>query len=322
MLNVAANQLLLALQEAQLRLQQQHAAELSERHVAERTAELAATNAALRKEIDDRKRAEEGLRRSEAFLVEGQNLARIGNFSWLVTTDEMKWSEQLYRIFEFESGTPVTLALLADRVHPDDRPSIYDMIGQAQRAASDLEHACRLLMPDGSIKHLQLVAHATRDQQGRLEYLGAVQDVTQRRTSDEALSQARAELANVAQMTSLGVLTAAIAHEVNQPISGIITNASTCLRMLSAQPPNITGAMETARRTIRDGNRASDVIARLRTLYTRKGMQPEPMDLNEAAQEVVSLTMSELQRNGVVLRQELAGDLPRVNAAIASSCSR
>jgi PAS domain S-box-containing protein len=263
-------------------------------------------------DIDDRKRAEDQLRRSEAFLAEGQNLARIGNFSWLTTTDEMKWSEQLYRIFEFESDTRVTLELFASRVHPEDRSPLDDLIGAARRAGSDLEYSCRLLMQTGAIKHLQLVAHATRDSQGRLEYIGAVQDVTQRRTADEALSAAKTELANIARMTSLGVLTAAIAHEVNQPISGIITNASTCLRMLSGQPPNITGALETARRTIRDGNRASDVIARLRSLYTRKGVEPEPMDLNEAAQEVVSLWLSELQRNGVVLRNELSERLPLV----------
>jgi len=312
LLNVAANQLVLALQEAQLRLEQKRVADELDEHVAQRTAELAAINAELRKEIDDRKQAEERLRRSEAFLAEGQNLARIGNFSWLASTAEMKWSEQLYRIFEFEPGIPVTLELLASRFHPEDRGLLQEMLEKARRAASNLEYSCRLLMPDGATKYLQLAAHAMRDHQGRMEYLGAVQDVTQRRASEDALSRARTELANVARATSLGVLTAAIAHEVNQPISGIITNANTCFRMLSAQPPNVDGALETARRTIRDGKRAADVIARLRTLYTRRDFQPELMDLNEAAREVASLSLGELQRNGVILRHELADDLPPV----------
>jgi signal transduction histidine kinase len=108
------------------------------------------------------------------------------------------------------------------------------------------------------------------------------------------------------------VLTAAMAHEVNQPLSGIITNASTCLRMLSAEPPNIDGALETVRRTIRDGNRASDVITRLRTLYSRKEGSFETMDLNEATREVAALSLSDLQRSGVILRYELADDLPPV----------
>ena len=125
--------------------------------------------------------------------------------------------------------------------------------------------------PDQSVKYLHMVAHAIRDQEGRLEYIGAVQDVTQRRLAAEELSKARSELAHVARVASLGALTASIAHEVNQPLSGIITNASTCLRMLAADPPNVDGARETARRTIRDGNRASDVITRLRALFTKSG---------------------------------------------------
>jgi signal transduction histidine kinase len=132
----------------------------------------------------------------------------------------------------------------------------------------------------------------------------------QRKQSQEALAKARSELANVARVTSLGVLTASIAHEVNQPLSGIITNASTCLRMLDANPPNVEGARETARRTIRDGHRASDVIARLRTLYSKKEPALEPMDLNEVAQEVTALASTEIQKTGVTLRQEFADGLP------------
>ena len=263
-------------------------------------------------DIHDRKRAEEQLRRSEAFLTEGQKLSRIGSFSWLVATDEIKWSEQLYRIFEFELGVPVTFELIGSRVHPEDLSLLYDMIGKAQRSVSDFEYEHRLLMPDHSVKYLHLIAHGGRDREGRQEYIGAVQDVTQRRLSQEALGKARSELANVARITSLGVLTASIAHEVNQPLSGIITNASTCLRMLSADPPNVDGARETARRAIRDGNRASDVITRLRTLYSKHELSPESMDLNEATREVTSLSLSELQSKRVILRHELAEDLPPV----------
>jgi C4-dicarboxylate-specific signal transduction histidine kinase len=107
-------------------------------------------------------------------------------------------------------------------------------------------------------------------------------------------------------------LTASIAHEVNQPLSGIVTNASTCLRMLAADPPNVEGARETARRTIRDGNRASDVITRLRALFSKKDTTIESLDLNEATREVLALSLSELKRNGATLRSELADDLPRV----------
>jgi PAS domain S-box-containing protein len=263
-------------------------------------------------DIDDRKRAEEELRRSQAFIAEGQRLARLGGFSWRVESGQITWSDQLYRIFEFEPGSLVTLERIGSRVHPEDIPMLRDMIERAQRAVGDLEYEHRLLMPNQSVKHLHFVAHGTQDQDGRLEYIGAVQDVTERRLAEEALTQARSDLAHVTRVTSLGVLTASIAHEVNQPLSGIITNASTCLRMLAADPPNIEGARETAKRTIRDGNRAAELITRLRALFRKKESRTEPVDLNEAAQEVIALSLSELQRNRVILRPEFAHDLPVV----------
>ena len=263
-------------------------------------------------DIEDRKQAEDQLRRSQAFLAEGQNLARVGNFSWAVANDDIKWSEQLYRIFEFDPGEPITLEKIGTRVHPEDRPMMFDMVEKAQRAVSDFEYEHRLLMPNHSIKYLHLIAHLVPNIQGRLEYLGAVQDVTHRRVADEALARARSQLASVSRVTSLGVLTASIAHEVNQPLSGIITNASTCVRMLSAKPPNVEGARETALRTIRDGNRASDVIGRLRALFTKKEATSEPVDLNDTVKEVIALAISELQRGKVVLRREFVGSLPNV----------
>jgi PAS domain S-box-containing protein len=263
-------------------------------------------------DIDERKRAEDALKRSEAFLAEGQRLGRIGTLSWRVETDEIMWSDELYRIFGFERNVPVTLDRIATRVHPEDIPLLNDMVQRARDAVRDFEYEHRLLMPDDSIKYLHLIAHGIRDNDGRLEYIGAVQDVTQRQISEEALAKARSELAHVASVTSLATLTASIAHEVNQPLSGIVTNASTCLRMLTLDPPNVDGARETARRTIRDGNRASDVITRLRSLFSKKDTIATRVDLNDATREVIALSLSELQRNRVILRFELADDLPLV----------
>jgi signal transduction histidine kinase len=110
----------------------------------------------------------------------------------------------------------------------------------------------------------------------------------------------------------LNTLTASIAHEINQPLSGILTNAETCLMMLDANPPNVDGARETATRTIRDGNRASAVVTRLRALFSKREFTLEPLDLNEATREVVALSASDLQRNRVAVQSELAEDLPTV----------
>jgi len=264
------------------------------------------------RDITERKQSEQELRRSEAFLAEAQHLCSTGSFSWRVATDQITWSEQLYRIFGFDQSVPVTLELIGTRVHPDDLQLLDDMINRARVAASDFEYEHRLLMPDHSVKYLHLIAHAVRDGHGRLEYIGAVQDVTERRLSEATLSKIRSDLAHVARVTSLGVLTASIAHEVNQPLSGIITNAGTCLRMLNADPPNVDGARETALRAIRDGNRASDVVARLRALFAKKAAAAESVDLNEATREVVALSLSELQTNRVIVREDLAEDLPPV----------
>jgi signal transduction histidine kinase len=260
----------------------------------------------------ERALSEAALKRSEAFLAEAQHLSRIGSFAWRVATNEITWSEQLYRIFEFDPHVRVTLELIGTRVHPEDLTLLHDMIERASSAASDFQYEHRLLMPDHSVKYLHLIAHGTRNEDGEVEYIGAIQDVTQRRLSEEALAKARSELAHVARVMSLGALTASIAHEVNQPLSGIITNAGTCMRMLEADPPNVDGARETVRRTIRDGHRASEVVTRLRALFTKKDTTIESVDLNKATREVIALSLSELQRNRAILRSELADDLPLV----------
>ena len=311
LLSVAANQASIGLQEARLLSHQKRVASELDQRVVQRTAELAATNEELNKELAERKRAEQELRRSEAFLAEAQHLSRIGSFSWCVPTDEITWSEQLYRIFQIDRDAQVTFELIGTRIHPEDLSVFHEHIERSRRDGSDVQLEFRLQMPDGAVKYVHVVAHIRGDH-GRMEYIGAVQDVTERRSSEEALSKARSELSHVARVTSLGVLTASIAHEVNQPLSGIVTNASTCLRMLAADPPNVDGARETARRTIRDGNRASEVITRLRALYSKKEPTIELVDLNEATREVIALSLSELQRNRVILRPELADDLPPV----------
>jgi signal transduction histidine kinase len=259
-----------------------------------------------------RPRWEAELPRSEAFFLEAQRLSCTGSFSWSVANDEITWSEQLYRIFEFDQGVALTFALISSRVHPEDLASFWGMIERARREGVDIDYEYRLLMPDRSIKHLHTVAHGTRGKDGWFEYIGAVQDVSRRRLAEEALCRARLELAHAVRVMSLGALTASIAHEVNQPLTGIITNAGTCLRMLAAQPPDIEGARASAVRTLRDGSRASEVITRLRALFRKKEAKTELVNLNEVTGEVIALSLSELQRHHVTLRTELADELPPV----------
>jgi PAS domain S-box-containing protein len=267
---------------------------------------------AIVEDITDRKRTEEKLRRSEAFLAEGQHLSRVGSFSWRVATDEIAWSEQLYRIFEFDQGVPVTLKLIGTRVHPEDIPLLNDMVERARGAGEDFEYEHRLLMPDKSVKYLHLIGHSTRDTDGRLEYIGAAQDVTQRRLSEEALGMARSELAHVARVTSLGVLTASIAHEVNQPLAAIITNGETGLRWLARPEPDVEKARELTRQVVADARRASEIIGRVRAMVTRRIPEPTLLSLGDIVAESMVFLRHEFQSQSVSVSLDLAPELPRV----------
>ncbi len=202
--------------------------------------------------------------------------------------------------------------MIASRVHPEDHALLAERTQAARSSGVGHDYEIRLVMPDGSLKYLHTTSNENQGSSGRREYIGAIQDVTQRRLAEEALNKARAELAHVSRVTSLSALTASMAHEINQPLSGIITNASTCLRLLNFDPPNVEAARETARRTIRDGNRASDVISRLRALFGKREFTLESMDLNEAAREIISLTLNDLRRNRITVQAELAEDLRSV----------
>jgi PAS domain S-box-containing protein len=265
-------------------------------------------------DIEDRKRAEAALRRSETFLAEGQRISSTGSFSWRVDTDELNFSDELYRIFEFDHREVVTFDLIRDRVHPEDQLLLAAKMADIRAGVDNPEYEIRLRTADDRIKHVRVFGRLVRHPDGRLECLGAVQDVTQRKIAEEGLHKVRAELAHVTRVLSFGALTASIAHEVNQPLSGIITNANTCLRMLASAPPNIDGALETARRTIRDGNRATEIVLRLRKLYAKETARGDNVDLNDAASEVVALLANDLQRSYVTIQTKLAEDLPAIAA--------
>jgi PAS domain S-box-containing protein len=267
---------------------------------------------ALITDIEDRKRAEDELQRKEAFLAEGQLISSTGTFAWRLDTDEIVFSEEASRIFGFELNVPVTLQRIGGRIHPDDVSMLSEKMNQARTTEDNQDYVIRLRMANDMVKHVRISSHATRHPDSHLEYIGAIQDVTERRLAEEALGELRSELAHMSRVTSLGALTASITHEVSQPLSGIMTNASTCLRMLGTDPPNLDGALETVRRTIRDAVRATEVIKRLRALFSKKEVKTEAVDLNEAALEVLALCAGELQRNRVIVRQELADDLPLI----------
>jgi PAS domain S-box-containing protein len=251
------------------------------------------------------------LRRAYDYLTEAQKLSRTGSFTWDVFADEHNWSDEIRRIFGFRPDVQVTMGMIQAAVHPDDVAEVGRVIGGAAEGR-DFDLTFRILTTDGEVRHAHVVGHRIAHITDRTLFLGALQDVTDRKVAEERLDRARSELARVSRITALSALTASIAHEVNQPLAGIITNASTCLRLLAADPPNIEGAQATAQRTIRDANRASEVIKRLRALFARRPPASEPLDLNHTAREVLTLASSELDGARVVLQTDLADDLPTI----------
>jgi PAS domain S-box-containing protein len=191
-------------------------------------------------------------------------------------------------------------------LHPDDRERTLAEFEQLVEGHQTLRFENRLRAKDGSYRWISW--NAAPDG-GRIYGMG--RDVTEHRRAQDALNRAGAELARVSRLTALSALTASIAHEVNQPLTGIITNAATCLRMLDSVPPELDAAREATRRAIRDGNRAADVVARLRALFSNREFTPESLDLNAAVREVVAISSNDLQRNRIRVRSEL-DELPLV----------
>jgi PAS domain S-box-containing protein len=261
-------------------------------------------------DIEDRKRAEEELRRSEAKLIEAQRVSQTGSFVWNVATGERFGSREYLRIFGYDQPRSVTSEMVLQRVHPEDRARVEQTIDRAPRVGKDLDYEHRLLMPDGSVKYVHVVAHAVRDREDQLEFIGAVVDVTATKQAEEKLHKAQTELAHVARVTTLGELTASIAHEVNQPLAAAVANA--CLRWLDRETPDLAAARRSVEWVINDSCRASEVIRRVRALAKKSDFAKVPLDVNDVVREAIELVKRELSSQRVSLRTELAPSLPTI----------
>ena len=384
------------------------------------------------------------LRHSEAYLAEAQRLSQTGSFGWNVSSGRIVWSDETFRIFGHVKAASVTIEMGLQRVHPDDLARVQQTIVRASQDRKDFADECRLLMPDGSIKHVHVVARATNNEPGNIEFVGAVMDVTAAKQADQALRESeqrfrdyaetasdwywetgpdhkftrvteyerlvaagrdpasrmgfarwgyatdvesepekwvlhrsmleaqqpfrdfvyqcarrdgsrmyvktsgkpyydakgaflgyrgtgadvtatvradqaeaalrevQAELAHVARVSTLGELTASIAHEVNQPIAATVANAGAGLRWLGAEPPNIDEVRQALGRIMRDGSRAGAVVGRIRALIKKAPPRDERVEMNAAIREVIELTHSEAVKHRILVRTELAQGQPPI----------
>ncbi len=264
-------------------------------------------------DIEDLKRAQERLLESELSLR--QMTETIPEMLWSATPEgTIDYCNGRFLEYTGFSAEEVMSSGWARLLHAEDvGPTIRAWLNSVRTGAPYRVEARTFHAADRTYRWCVTSALPLLDEEGRIaKWYGTVVDMHDWRQSQQDLHQIQTELAHIARVTMMGELTASIAHEVNQPLSGIITNANTCLRMLATEPPNLDGARETARRTIRDGNRAYEVISRLRALFAKKEIQAEPVDLNQATQEVVALYGGVLQKHRVSLRLDLAANLPQV----------
>jgi PAS domain S-box-containing protein len=257
---------------------------------------------------------ETSLTESKARFEEAQRISHVGYWERDLVTDCIAWSDETYRIFGlWPQESPMDLASLQQRVHPEDRKLVSTAISEALGGGPPYDLEYRVLRPNGEVRIIHSRGDIKRDSSERPTIMfGMVQDVTDRNQAEQERERLRQLEGELARIGTLNALTASIAHEISQPLASLITNASICLRRLNADPPNIDGARETARRTIRDGNRASDVITRLRDLYRKKESAREPLDLNEATREVITMLSDQLQQKRVLLLTDYEAGLPAI----------
>jgi hypothetical protein len=236
-------------------------------------------------DIEDLKRTESRLRRSEAYLTEAQRLSLTGSFGWIPSTGEIQWSDESFRIFQLDPSIKPTIELALQRVHPDDRALVNQAIDEASRAEADFDLIYRLLMPNGSVKYVHVRSRALRDADGNLEVVGAITDITAAKKAEEALRDnerrllaAQAELSHINRVATLGELTASITHEVSQPLGAIAANAAAARRWFVRDLEEARSAIE---RIEHESFRAAAVITRMRELYKKADLKKTHLDIND-----------------------------------------
>jgi signal transduction histidine kinase len=268
-------------------------------------ADLKSLQAGNELELKVRERTDE-LRRNEAYLIEAQKLSRTGNFGWNVSSGKIFWSAESYRIFAYDKAVSPTIDMVLQRVHPEDIALVKSTIDRASSDGRDFDLEYRLLMPDGSVRNIHVVARAVQDEAGQLEFNGALLDVTAAKRAEEELHKARAELAHVTRVTTLGQLTASIGHEIRQPLSSIASFSTAGLNWLKRQPPNVDEVRSGLENIINQVHRIDEVIKSVNALFKNESTARTEVNLNTLVQQVLTSTARAVASNEIVLETNFA----------------
>jgi PAS domain S-box-containing protein len=266
-------------------------------------------------DITERKRVEEKLKRSEAYLADGQRISHTGSWTIRLPSEEVFCSEEVFRIYGVDPNTTtLSLETSFQLIHPDDRAFVAEAIRRAIRQKTDYSVEHRAVRPDGSLRYLDVLGHPVLNEGGEaVEYVGTVADITERRRAEEALKKLQSEVAHAARVTMMGEFAAAIAHEVNQPLGAIANNASVALRMAQTETPGgVEGLQDVLSDLVSDANRASAIIARIRGLMTRVAPFQETLHISDVMHNVLALAERELTQRRITVHLEIAEHLPEV----------
>jgi PAS domain S-box-containing protein len=260
------------------------------------------------------------LERQQAHLTEAQKLTHTASWAWRVPDwNAVDVSREFYRIFGFDpaEGAPTREEYL-ERIHPEDRVKWTDITERAIVEKVDYDHEFRILLPNGKMKWILTVGHPVLSNIGDLDgFVGSSTDITERKSAEQEhkkLRQLEAELAHINRVSVLGEMAASLAHEIKQPIAAAITSANTCVEWLAHEPPNLDRARTAAARVDKYGNRAAEIIDRIRAFYKKSPSQRELVDVNEIVLEIFTLLHGEAIRCSIAMRPELAAELPKIKS--------
>jgi PAS domain S-box-containing protein len=267
-----------------------------------------------RKAAESLRHSRDALRRSEAFLAEGQRISHTGSWSWNISSGKLVWSEEHCRIFGVDpSEAALTFQVFESRVHPEDHALVQQTLNRAMTENGSFSLDYRIILPDGSLKYVHAEGRPVLAEMGdATDFIGTTMDITERKRSEELLRNIQSDLARATRLTTIGELTASIAHEINQPLGAMVASGNACLRWLTKETPQLEEARQAAERIIRDGHRAADIIKSVRSLVGTAAPDMIELDINETIREILILIHGELHEHNVLLETELSDRLDPV----------